>query len=669
MSIRKFYFLVSTLIIIAFWINCVYAQSKKEARPSAMDIASMSSVSDIRISPNGQTIVYSLLTNEFDSSAAFCDDDTTGGWMTYKRLWTADVETNQLLQLTWKKRDFSPVWSHDSRYLAFIRESEDSSHICIMPTYGGEPRPLDVGELQPNNPQWSPSDSTIAFTAEVPLTDAEKETIWRTGGIEIFNEEWRSSQIWTVDRDGGKVQQITRGNEHINEYVWSPKGNQFCAMMTASSDPYVTFHQATPAVISLDGVKIDKLESKPVNANTIRWSPDGRYIAYLYAKRGLSIMNTVRVHDLQSHSTFDLVTNNDWTIQTYEWYPDSRSLLIHIIDKMVSGLFRVSLDGNIIQEYDIQNRVIEWQDLSIDNNGNNLTCPSSTGAEPVSIGVLDLVNNKYRKLVDINPQVKNWSTISTEVVTWTNREGVELDGILYKTPFAKVDSPPALMVYPHGGPDGVSMDYYSGWVHFFTARGYSVFRPNYRGGIGYGFEFYAANRGRLGEIEWLDIESGVDQLISDKKADPDRLIYGGWSWGGYLTAWAIGHTDRYKAAVVGAGVTDVRNQYVTSDINHGIVGNWEYKGNPWEQAENFERANPVRYLSDAKTPTLIVHGKGDDRVHFVQGITLYRALKDVGCDVTFLAFPREPHGFREPAHIIGLLNGWSEWYEKYIPGQ
>jgi dipeptidyl aminopeptidase/acylaminoacyl peptidase len=218
------------------------------------------------------------------------------------------------------------------------------------------------------------------------------------------------------------------------------------------------------------------------------------------------------------------------------------------------------------------------------------------------------------------------------------------------------------MVYPHGGPDWVSTAGFNSWVTYFANQGYSIFRPNYRGGVGYGYEFYASNRGRLGEIEELDIESGVYHLIATKKADPEKLVIGGWSWGGYLTSWIIGHTDRYKAAVVGAGVIDVINQYVTSDINHGVVAQWEYNGNPWQNTENYDRSNPVRVLKNITTPTLILHGENDKRVGFDQGLTLYRALKDVGCITKFYAYPNEPHGFRDPAHVLHVLEKWTDWY-------
>jgi dipeptidyl aminopeptidase/acylaminoacyl peptidase len=210
------------------------------------------------------------------------------------------------------------------------------------------------------------------------------------------------------------------------------------------------------------------------------------------------------------------------------------------------------------------------------------------------------------------------------------------------------------------------MEGFNAWAQFFAARGYSVFEPNYRGGIGYGRAFYEANRGRLGEIELADIESGVDHLIAAGKADRARLFYAGWSWGGYLSAWTLGHTDRYRAFMVGAGVVDVVVQYVTSDINHGVAADWEYTGRPWLKPEAFERANPSRSLGAARAPTLIIHGESDERVPFVNGEILYRALHDRGTPVTFWAYPREPHGFQEPAHAEHMLETWAAFFDEQL---
>jgi dipeptidyl aminopeptidase/acylaminoacyl peptidase len=250
------------------------------------------------------------------------------------------------------------------------------------------------------------------------------------------------------------------------------------------------------------------------------------------------------------------------------------------------------------------------------------------------------------------------------VISWKTPDGATIEGILTLPPDLPKGAKPPLWVFPHGGPDDVSQLSWSRWTPAIVARGYAVLQPNYRGSTGYGLPFYSANRGRLGEIEFMDIESGVDALVAAGRVDPDRLYYGSWSWGGYLTAWTIGHTPRYRAAVAGAAVVDTVGQYALSDINHGVAGEWEFKGNPWQQ-DGHARANPVSRLRDARTPTLILHGQADDRVPFSQGQILHRALSDVGCEVEFLAYPREPHGFQEPAHWVHMLSAWAAWFDAH----
>ncbi|EYF00129.1 peptidase S9, prolyl oligopeptidase [Chondromyces apiculatus DSM 436] len=286
---------------------------------------------------------------------------------------------------------------------------------------------------------------------------------------------------------------------------------------------------------------------------------------------------------------------------------------------------------------------------------------SSTPSDLHAPTLLDLKTGALDVLLPQAHRTEGWAPVKTEVVRWKNPDGIEVEGILTLSPHAPT-GPTPLLVSPHGGPDAVSQERFDLFARYFAARGYAVLRPNYRGSFGYGLDFYAANRGRLGAIEFADIESGVDALIASGRVDPQRLYYGGWSWGGYITAWTIAHTSRYRAAIVGAGVIDVVTQYILSDINHGAAADWEFRGNPWKAPQRFADSNPLRFLHQIKTPTLIFHGESDDRVPPMQGRALYRALTDIGCETRLLLYPREPHGFQEPAHRAHLWATWNAWY-------
>jgi dipeptidyl aminopeptidase/acylaminoacyl peptidase len=199
---------------------------------------------------------------------------------------------------------------------------------------------------------------------------------------------------------------------------------------------------------------------------------------------------------------------------------------------------------------------------------------------------------------------------------------------------------------------------------FFAARGFMVLAPNFRGSGGYKQEFVDADRNDWGGKDFVDIMRGVDHVIAQGLADPERLGIEGWSYGGYMTSWIIGHTDRFKAAVAGAAVTNLQSFYGTTDIQRFIE--WEFEGLPWDNAEKIKAHSPITFAVKAKTPTLILHGEADVRVPFEQGLQLYTTLRKSGATVQLVSYPREGHGLREPAHRRDRINRTLEWFERFL---
>jgi dipeptidyl aminopeptidase/acylaminoacyl peptidase len=220
------------------------------------------------------------------------------------------------------------------------------------------------------------------------------------------------------------------------------------------------------------------------------------------------------------------------------------------------------------------------------------------------------------------------------------------------------------MVMPHGGPDSMDQESFDSWIIYMAGQGYNVLRVNFRGSLAYGLAFYAANRGKQGFVDYDDIMAGVDTLVKRGQADPQKLVIGGWSYGGCMTEWAICRTDRFKAAVVGAGVANYFSNYAQSDINHGLAGQWEFLGNPYDNPENYMKDSAVFHIRAVKTPVLILHGQEDDRVPYAQGLELYRALKTTGKQVEMVSYPGEGHGLRKPAHRIDCIRRWSAFYDR-----
>ena len=658
---------IRSISFVSFFLYSSLLLSQSLFSPTATDVATLNRPDNIQISGDGSMILYTLRTAWHDSGVVMQAQDSSGGWLQDQELYTIPVSGGEPKQLTFGFDVTSPRWSPDGRHIAFLRSHNSKITLHVLPLGGGDARIIDTGKLEPIQLRWSPSGRHIAFTAINPLSPAEQTVQWESGHVTDYDRHWRAELLHTVKINGDSLTTMSDGSRHVIRFEWSPDGKRFAVLTSASSDPYLAYTHSIPSIISATGDSVIRvLEEVPRVIGSVLWSPDGNYIAYETTDNSPSLFRILRVQQVDSVHVFNAASALDPTLAGFAWNSDSRSLIAHVYERTQSRLYRLPLDTVDAVDLHFQGRVIHGK-ISIDASGERLVFLSSTFREPSSPTVFNISASEWSLPTVLNPQVSDWNHGSQEVISWINPEGQPIEGLLYVTPHAPADKPPPLMVFPHGGPDWLSTEGFSSWVIYFANQGYSVFRPNYRGGLGYGFDFYAANRGRLGEIEELDIASGVYHLIALKKADPDHMVVGGWSWGGYLTTWLIAHTDRYKAAVVGAGVSEVVNQYVTSDINHGVVAQWEFKGNPWMQPENFDRANPLRMLQDVSTPTLIFHGEDDERVGFDQGLALYRALRDVGCEVRFFAYPDEPHGFKKPAHIIHMLDNWAGWYMRYTP--
>ncbi len=662
------------LVCCAALLTLSAAFVQAQTRPTAMDVAGMSAVSDPQISPDGRVIVYALRTQSFDADAVETSDESEAGWSSDQQLWLAPADgTVAPRQITFgESAASSPRFSPDGRWLAFLRTVDDDRRIHVMRissgAYGGaEPRALEIDDLSPGAMQFSPDSRTIAFIATPELDEEAKAQKNQSGGAIRFGEEWRNARLYTYSLETDSLKEITDGSDHIVDYAWSPAAHQFAVVASASADPYESFSLRTVRLIDARTGEVERvLQDEPGAVGHIAWSPRLRYVAYERGEGTLSLMNSLMVHPLRGGRSQNVAASLDPTLEGFMWTEDGQ-LVAHLYDKTKSRFVRISPDGETIEDVATPDVVFGNSFVTDINRRVAVGVASSptTGANPTTI---DLTTGEVTAVADAHPYMDDWTLSDAEVFAWTGPEGTALEGVLWKSARAPAGQPAPLIVLPHGGPDSVTTESFSSWAQYFAARGYHVFRPNYRGGFGYGFDFYAANRGRLGEIEFMDIESGVDALIDAGVADPARLVYGGWSWGGFCTAYTIAHTNRYQAAVAGAAVTDTVNQYALSDINHGVAAEWEYTTIPWTNFEPFDAASAVRHIDGATTPTLIIHGMADDRVPFGQGITLYRALKDVGCEVEFLAYPREPHGFREPAHTAHMLQAWGDWYDAHLSG-
>jgi dipeptidyl aminopeptidase/acylaminoacyl peptidase len=235
--------------------------------------------------------------------------------------------------------------------------------------------------------------------------------------------------------------------------------------------------------------------------------------------------------------------------------------------------------------------------------------------------------------------------------------------VLTLPPEGVAKAPHRLIVYPHGGPHGRNVLGFDFTGQVFAAHGYAVFQPNFRGSTGYGQKFVDADRGDFGGGDTRDILSGVDFLIAEGVADKDRLFAYGTSFGGYMTAWLVGQTDRFRAAAPVNGVHDLTMMWALSDLQSWTE--WEFGGRPWEVPEKMLKHSPLTHAGRVKTPTLVLHALNDRRVPHPLGLAYYRALQRSGVPTELVTYPDEGHAIRQPRHREDLLRRVLDWFAKY----
>jgi dipeptidyl aminopeptidase/acylaminoacyl peptidase len=257
-----------------------------------------------------------------------------------------------------------------------------------------------------------------------------------------------------------------------------------------------------------------------------------------------------------------------------------------------------------------------------------------------------------------------------EHVCWTSDDGVEIEGLLTYPVDYRPGTRYPLVMQVHGGPssqwdDRVMLDWHD-WAQMLASRGYAVLMPNPRGSTGYGRELQRLLQDDVGGGESRDLVAGALAMVERGIADPDRLGIAGWSWGGYLTAWTITQTTIFRAAVMGAGLSNMISDHGQGDIPSANL--LYYPGQPYDHMEDYWKSSPIRYVAAVCTPTLILHGEDDARVHPAQGMEYFRALKILGVHVRFVRYPREKHGIEERAHQIDLMQRIIEWFDRYLLG-
>jgi dipeptidyl aminopeptidase/acylaminoacyl peptidase len=617
------------------------------------------------ISPDGRHVAYMVQQPDWEDNSFETE------------IWIASLVTGERYQLTsGKKSSSSPVWSPDSKRLAFSSDREGKRQIYLISPYGGEGIALTNVESGVNAFKWSPDGRFIAYTAEEPETKERKERKEKYGEFEVVKRDHSMTHLWLIPvpaESGEKPtpERLTEGNRFtIGGFSWAPDSERIA--FNAARDPYLDSNDTSDIyVVRRSDKSVQKIVATKGPDTDPHWSPDGKQIAYrtANAREFFYYLNAYIAVVSTDGGTPRLLTESfDENPTIIEW--NAEGIYFSAIQRANTTVFRVDPGARTIQRITgPEPAVISGFSLTKDGTRAAFTANLNGGYAEIYTSALKPFAPK--PLTAMSEQLKGFRLARRELIQWKSADGTQIEGVLIKPADYVPSRRYPLLVVIHGGPAGVDQPvirpdrYYP--VEVFASKGALILRPNYRGSAGYGEKFRSLNVRNLGIGDYQDVISGVDFLIAKGVVDPQRVGAMGWSQGGYISAFITTFSDRFKAVSVGAGISNWMTYYVNTDI-HPFTRQY-LKATPWDDPEIYRKTSPISYVKTARTPTLIQHGELDKRVPIPNAYELYQALEDRGVPAKLIVYKGFGHGIDKPKQQRAVMEHNLDWFGKYIWGE
>lgn len=651
------------------WLIASDNPSEKLGKGTFMD---MESLSNPVISPDGKHIIF--VRRWVDKK----NDRYTSN------LWIVDALGQRIRELTqgnWN--DSSPVWSPDGERIAFLSDRSGSTQIHVMWLDTKETAQLTYLTDSPGSLCWSPDGKKLAFTMfirdkdpilSVKLPERPRGAQWAESAIIIDRLSWRRdgtgpvpkgySHIYTIDAVlGGTPRKITSGDYSHSGPEWGPGGKTILFSAIRKPDAEYLHGDTEIYSVDLETLSITALTTRKGPDRGARVSPDGKWIAYsgYDEKEFTSHLSHIYLMDASGGNKRLLGADFPSSPSGVTWAQDSSGLYYQMAEKGVSNIYFIDLNGDIQK---ITNGNHYLSDLSLADTG-QAAATLSTYYRPGYLVTFDIKKpDQLKELVDVNKDVLDPVKLGEVEEMWfTSPDGLDLQGWLIKPAEFEAGKKYPLLLYIHGGPWAMySVRFNWAWQNF-AANGYAVLYMNPRGSTGYGQDFVNGIQYAYPGKDFDDLMAGVDAAIAKGFIDENNLFVCGGSGGGVLTAWIVGHTDRFTAAVSMRPVINWHSFVGTTD---GASWYRQFKKYPWEDPMEFAVRSPLHYVNNVTTPTMVMTGEADLRTPISQSEEYYRALKMLKKDTLLVRMPNEYHGWRRPSHRLLQQLYLMEWFEKYM---
>jgi dipeptidyl aminopeptidase/acylaminoacyl peptidase len=636
-----------------------------EAGLQPRHVAEMRFAVEASISPDGQHVAYGLVVQRKPLL------DENGPAFVELHVLSRDDPSRPYVAGRVSVRDIQ--WSHDSRRILYLAKRGDDQNVCLyaIPVDGGESTRLLQHGTSIGGYSLHPDGKQLAFLAEEEPDKGLKDLRERGFNQQIYEEDLTATHVWLASGlpDAKPRKLDLPGSASYVE--WSPSGTELLVVLAPTSTVDDQFMYKRIHIVDVASGRIVESIKNPGKLGATHWSPDGKRIALV---SGVDIHDPnegrLMVADIPGGPLRDLMPNYQAHVLSFGWQ-DANTLVWTAEDHEETSLGRTTLDGNT--RWLAQRSGPITQAFSLCKQQPLAAVVAHTPQHPAEVFRVDLNDGKASRLTDSNPWLAEIPLARQETIQWTARDGVQLAGVLIK-PLHYVEGRryPLIQVV-HGGPESSVPN---GWVTTYSnpgqmaaARGFMVFYPNYRGSTGRGVEFSKLGQMDAAGREFDDLVDGIDHLARIGLVDPAKVGITGGSYGGYASAWgSTYYSDRYAASVMFVGISDNVSKVGTTDIPEEMFL-VHHRKRLWDDWNYFADRSPIRYVQRNKTPTLILHGKIDPRVHPSQSLELHRHLKTLEqAPVRLVLYEGEGHGNRQAASRFDYSLRLLQWMEHYLQG-
>lgn len=650
-----------TLLLVAVFAAGALAQETFTPH----HVAKIRTVAQIAISPDGTEVAYVLAVPRIP----FQDDDGPA----WTELHVVGIGGQSRPYVTGAVNVASVRWTPDGRGLAFLarRTGDATRSLYIVPRDGGEARKVLAHTTDLASYEFSPDGKQVAFVAR-DAAPAERADLVRRGfSQDVFEEGLLFQRLWVTPFDGraAGTARVVNVPGHATSITWNPAGTRLAVLYapTALVDDDLMekkVHVIDPAM----GEPVTKFNN-PGKIGQVAWSPDGTTIAMVSAADiNDPSEGRLMVAPAAGGALRDLMPSYNAHVRAFSW-KDANTLVYMADEGVTSALGEIRRDGTAPRVMMPTGGPVV---VALDRASNGtVALLAHTPAHPAEVYVLDAAGAPKR-LTDNNPWLSTMKMAKQEVVSFKARDGVAMEGILVRPLDEKAGQRYPLILNVHGGPEARDAH---GWVTSYSnagqmaaAQGFAVFYPNYRGSTGKGVAFSKLGQGDPAGKEFDDLVDAVNHLVTIGLADRAKVGITGGSYGGFASAWGATYlTEHFAASVMFVGLSNNVSRVGTTDIPNEEFHVHALK-RPWDDWPFMLERSPITHVAKSKTPTLILHGTADPRVHPTQSLELYRLMKLHGKTVRLVWYPGEGHGNARAASRLDYSLRLMQWMTHYLKG-